>query len=100
MHKKRRPGTPGNAAAAEAAWGAPRLENHTPDLEQKTIAISRQLQRTKSGAIYMAPETGCHASINPVRPPAQNPIATGSHASAANLKTRSPQGGRLKWRSP
>jgi hypothetical protein len=58
------------------------------------------MQRTKNGAIYTATEIDRHVSINPVRPPAQNPNATGSHASAANLKTRSPQGGRLKWRSP
>ena len=37
------------------------------------------------------------ALINPVRLPTQNPITTGSHASAANLKTHLPRGNWLTW---
>jgi hypothetical protein len=55
------------------------------------------MSQAENGTMKMCSEPfkDHHAFINPIRRLAQKPIATGSYASAANLKRYSPRSGQL-----
>jgi hypothetical protein len=90
------PGQTRDAAAAEAVWGSPGLENR---LGVKTNCNRVEMKLTKNDTMNIGqlPQNH-HAFINPVGELEQKRIATGSYAGAANLARCSPQNGQLTWR--